>query len=307
MPHSLSEYEIGPGRIVAERYEVVRPNRQGGLSVAFEAKDLAAGGEACEVQVFPSSLFDGEKQLGEFAEGWQAWKRVHSPRVLAVREIERVGTTGLVLVTDLPQGEPLRARLQRTGPMASREVVRLGLGILDGLMAIHGTGLVHGDVKPSTVWVALDGGSEQDSSDFASGPVLVDGGTTPGLWSAKGWGDRTALIGTPYYAPVELFGGERPDVQSDVYSAATLLFELATGVQPWAGRTFLEVFQSKLAKKPPTMVERAPDVAVPEDLERVLRGGLHGSRELRYSSATDFRAALQQLADGWGMASGASV
>lgn len=296
MPHSLSEYEIGPGRIVADRYEVVRANRQGGLSVAFEAKDLAVGGEPCEVQIFPPSLFDGEKQRGDFAEGWQAWKRVHSPRVLAVRGIERVGTSGLVLVTDLPRGQDLRGWLQRAGRMGARDVVQLGVGILDGLIAIHGTGLVHGDVKPSTVWVEGESGSEsKNGAEPFPMPVLVDGGTTPGLWSAKGLGDRTAMIGTPYYAPVELFGGERPDVQSDVYSAATLLFEMVTGVQPWSGRTFLDVFQSKLAKNPPTMAQRAPDVAVSEDLERVLRGGLHGSRELRYASATDFREALLKL------------
>ena len=42
--------------------------------------------------------------------------------------------------------------------------------------------------------------------------IEIDGGVTPGLWNAKNLGDKTALIGTPFYAPVEQFGGESPDV-----------------------------------------------------------------------------------------------
>ncbi len=298
MQNSLSVYEIGPGRVVAERYEIVRPHRQGGLSVAFEARDLAADGDACELQVFPPSLFDGERELNEFARNWQPWKRVRSERVLAVRDIATVGTTSLVLVTDLPQGAALRSSLASGVRFSAAAVVELGMGILDGLGAIHGLGLVHGDVKPATVW-CTDVSAHFDATTATL--VLVDGGTTPGLWSAKALGERTALIGTPYYAPVELFGGECPDVQSDVYSAATLLFELATGVQPWAGKTFLEVFQSKLAKEPPRCLDRAPKAAVPTALEHAIRGGLHADRERRYASPLEFRAALEAALEHPGM------
>src|SRR6185295_19899496 len=109
-------------------------------------------------------------------------------------------------------------------------------------------GLVHGDIKPSTIYV--------DAKSKKLGPQLVDGGITPGLWNAKHLGERTALIGTPFYAPVEQFGGESPDVQSDVYNVATVLFEMATGVLPWKGKSFLEVFQAKLQKTPPSMKAR---------------------------------------------------
>lgn len=287
MVESLSEYEIGPGRVVAERYEIVRAHRQGGLSVAFEAKDLAASAlEArCELQLFPPSLFDGEQQVHEFAAAWAPWRRLHSSRVLRVRDVSVLGPATLVLVTDLPRGRSLRDVLREGRALDGAAVLELGLAMLEGLSAIHALGLVHGDVKPSTVWV-----NGADGLD----PVLVDGGATPGLWSAKQLGERTALIGTPYYAPIELFGGDRPDVQSDVYSVATLLFELATGVQPWVGKSFLDVFQSKLAKEPPRMRDRAPTANVRPDLEEAIRGGLHASRQVRYASAAEFAERLGQ-------------
>jgi len=125
--------------------------------------------------------------------------------------------------------------------------------------------------------------------------VLVDGGITPALWSAKHLGDKTQLIGTPYYAPVEQFGGEAADVQSDIYNLATVLYEAVSGALPWQGKSFLEVFQAKLAPKPPPMKSVAPKVDVPPELEAAILGGLFAKKDARYASAAAFKAKLAAL------------
>jgi serine/threonine protein kinase len=280
----IQVHEIGPGKLIAERFEIRASHRQGGLSVAFEAFDREVGA-AREVQFFPPSLFEGEQEAEEFARLWAPWKRVDSPNVLRVHEIALVGPDALLLVTDLPRGRSLRAVLDEAKRLSEDQVVRLGLQLLEGLAELHGQGLVHGDLKPQSVWVE---GREPELGDG----VLIDGGSTPGLWTAKDLGERTALIGTPYYAPVEQFGGEAPDVQSDLYNLATLLFELGTGVQPWRGRTFLEVFQAKLEREPPTVAERAPNVTLSSAFEAAVRGGLYADSEQRWSSAQAFHEAL---------------
>ncbi|MEZ5977872.1 MAG: protein kinase [Planctomycetota bacterium] len=205
--------------------------------------------------------------------------------MLSVRAIVVDGPNAYV-ATDLPRGENLRAiadrrfadaRLTPTAcaPSASNSRARS--------KDVHAAGLVHGDLKPSAVFVDGDR------------VVLADGGGTPSLWTAKHLGERTALIGTPYYAPIEQFGGEAPDAGSDVYNLATLLFEMACGAQPWAGRSFLEVFQAKLAAEPPTIASRAPKARVPRELEAVLRRGLHADAQRRYPSAAALRKALEAL------------
>ena len=85
-----SIYDLVPGKRVHERYRVVGAHRQGGLSAAFEAVDEASS-EDCELQFFPSALFEDEEQAREFASSWNAWKRVQSDSVLAVREIVLLG------------------------------------------------------------------------------------------------------------------------------------------------------------------------------------------------------------------------
>jgi serine/threonine-protein kinase len=84
-------------------------------------------------------------------------------------------------------------------------------------------------------------------------------------------------------------------VQSDVYNVATVLYELACGVIPWEGKSFLDVFQAKLQKRPPSMRTRAPKSNVPEALEAAIIGGLMADRKERYGDAESFRKKLEKL------------
>ena len=70
-----------------------------------------------------------------------------------------------------------------------------------------------------------------------------------------------------------------------------MLFESLTGVLPWAGKSFLEVFQAKL-QDPPPMAERAADVEVSPALEAAIRRGCLADRNQRYPTAEEFRTTL---------------
>jgi len=278
-----SPYDLVPGSVVHGRYRIVEPNRQGGMSTAFRAMD-DAGEEEVELQFFPSSLFEDESQARNFASGWEGWKRISSTAVAGVQEVVVLGGTHLMLVSELPIGKSLRKNLVPDQPLEPQVVLGVGQQLCNGLREIHAHGVIHGDIKPHTIHIAGEGADVRAQ--------LVDGGVTPGLWTAKDLGDKTALIGTPYYAPVEQFGGESPDVLSDIYNVATVLFELATGCLPWPGKSFLEVFQAKLEREAPSMRSRAPMVEVPKGLEEAIVGGMMADRNQRYSTAQRFIDAL---------------
>ncbi len=284
----ITIYDVAPGRTLDGHYRVVRANRQGGFSTAFEVEDTRDGSR-WEMQLFPSGLFDKPDQAGEFRSLLEPWNAVACESVSRVRQVIDIPPDGLALITELPQGESLRTRLNREKRLDRDEVVALGMRLLLGLAELHGRGLVHGDIKPYTIHVQGRGADTR--------PKLVDGGITPGLWTAKDLGDKTTLIGTPYYAPVEQFGGDAPDVRSDIYNLATVLYESLCGVLPWAGRTFLEVFQSKL-NDPPPMKKRASEVEVDPALEEAIRHGCLADRNRRYASAEEFQHALQGLGPG---------
>jgi serine/threonine-protein kinase len=279
---SISLFDLAPGKTILDRYKIVRANRHGGMSTTFEVEDTRGDG-SLELQVFPGALFENVTQAGEFAEELGHWKNLHADHVLPTRDVRALEDGTILYLTDLPPGRSLREHLKDHPRTSAKDTVAIGRQLLDELTAIHSAGLVHGDIKPHTI-------------HFEAGKTLrvtlVDGGITPALWSAKHLGDKTALIGTPYYAPVEQFGGESPDVQSDLYNLATVLYEVACGVLPWKGKTFLEVFQSKLSKAPPPMSALAPKSEVPAELEAAIAGGLMAERDARYTTASLFRSRL---------------
>jgi len=276
----LTTYDLVKGKKLADRYTIVGPRRQTGFAAVYEATDPA--GARCELSLFPAGLFEKADQAEEFRERLLPWKAVDSAHALKVREVLSIAG-GLLLITDLPNGEELRVRLDREKRITPAELIALGSQLLEGLGRIHGAGLVHGDIKPKTIHVHGKGAKLTCQ--------LVDGGITPSLWSAKGLGEKTALIGTPYYAPAEQFGGEAADVRSDIYNLATVLYECAAGVIPWTGGSFLEVFQSKLQDAPP-MKKRAQSVELDSHLEAAILRGCLADRRKRYASAREFQQAL---------------
>ncbi len=279
---SLTLFDLAPGKELLGQYTIRRAHRQGGMSTTFEVEDRKRK-SACEVQVFPAALFENPQQAREFADSLSAWIRVDSKHVLAARDVHALEDGSILYVTDMPVGSSLREWLRAHPVSPAETVIEIGTQLLEGLTAVHSAGLVHGDIKPHTIQV-------EDGKRLRV--VLADGGITPGLWSAKHLGEKTALIGTPFYAPIEQFGGESPNVQSDVYNVATVLFEAATGTIPWKGKSFIEVFQSKLDKRPPAMKSRAPAVEVPKELEDAIAGGLMADKGERYATAEEFRKRL---------------
>jgi serine/threonine protein kinase len=170
---SFSLFDLAPGRIFAERFRIEKVQRHNGLAPTFLANDQKNGESVC-LTVFAPSMFESPAQSEEFRVSCQAWTRVKSPHVTKVREI--VGLpSGVAWVCDVPNGDMLKRFMEEKKRMEATKAVKLGLALLDGLAAIHHVGLVHGDIKPQTVFC--------DPKAKKLAVELVDGGITPGLWN----------------------------------------------------------------------------------------------------------------------------
>lgn len=281
-PSRLSLFDLAPDKVLLDRYRILSPHRENGMSAAFRVLDESISEER-ELQAFPASLFENSKQAESFGEALRGWADIHSDSIVSPEDVAVFEDGAVVIVTPLPEGTALRTVFEEKGRFSSREVLALGSALLEGLESCHEAGVAHGDIKPTTIFMG------------PSGPSLVDGGVTPGLWAAKHLGTRTALIGTPYYAPIEQFGGDCPDARSDVYNLATVMYELLTGAMPWRGRSYIEVFQSKMQPEAPSMRSIAPDVDVDAGLEATIALALRGKRMERHESASAFRSSLAEL------------
>ncbi len=282
---SLSLFDLRPGKLLLGRYQILKPHREGGISSTFAVEDEEHEDRRLELQAFTGGMFEDRKQASEFAERLMLWKALDVASVLKVHDVQALDDGSVLLVTDFPSGMSLRGWMKENTRMEAHEVVSLSRELLSGLVEVHDNDLVHGDIKPASIFFHPGGGKG----------ALVDSGITPAMWAAKHLGTRTALIGTPYYAPMEQFTGDSPDELSDLYNLSTVMYELLTGVLPWSGKGYIEVFQSKMQKAPPKMAIRAPSIEVNPVLEAVISTGLRAVRSERHPSATAFLDRLQAV------------
>jgi eukaryotic-like serine/threonine-protein kinase len=141
--------------------------------------------------------------------------RVHHANVVTIHGADvRDGRAGLWM--ELVHGQTLESWLDKHGLMGSGEVSAAGIDVCRALAAVHGAGLVHGDIKAQNVM--RESGGRIVLMDFGAG-------------RAQG-ADTVGVAGTPLYLAPEVLAGEPPSPRSDIYSVGVLLFHLLTGAYP---------------------------------------------------------------------------
>lgn len=221
----------------------------GGYAAAYRA--ALADGRAATIKVAHSPSraaalrFQRERAALSIAGGSAA------PRVLDAGESDE-GRPYLALESG--EGAPLGDLLaDRAEPPPPAEIATLGGAIAEALAALHGQGLVHGDLSPENILVCRAEGARVTLIDFGSahGPALA--------------GDPPRGAGTPAYAAPEIVRGEPAARAADIYALGAILYEIASLRPPFAGDAG-ELAHAHLTLAPPPVSERAPAPPALDDL-----------------------------------------
>ncbi|MFI9596228.1 protein kinase [Nonomuraea sp. NPDC052265] len=186
------------------------------------------------------------------------------------------------VVMELVDGVSLRTLLAEHGRTAPEAALVLLKGILAALAAAHEKGVPHRDVKPENVLVQADGTSKL--ADFG----VVVHAEEPGV-----------PAGSPAYMSPELWTQGRAGPPADLYAAACVLFEAVKGRPPY--RAYKggpdgghDGEQDVAALRDLHLMEPVPLEVVPDALRDLLRRGLAKDPALRYASARQFAAELEE-------------
>jgi serine/threonine-protein kinase len=196
------------------------------------------------------------------------------------------GATGGFLYYVMPfvDGESLRAKLARTGPLPVTEAVRLLKEITDALAYAHARGIVHRDIKPDNVMLS---GRHAAVTDFGVAKAVSasagDKLTTVGI-----------AVGTPQYmAPEQAMAEEHIDHKVDIYALGVLGYEMLTGRPAFEATTAQGMLSAHVLEQPKDVRERRPEV--PELLAETLLKCLAKNPADRWSSE-ELLAQLEQVA-----------
>jgi eukaryotic-like serine/threonine-protein kinase len=262
------------------RYDIERIIGSGGMGVVLKAHDSELN-RPIAIKLLASHLAHVGAARERFAREARAAAAVVHEHVVAIYNVETDGNTPFLVMQYVP-GRSLQMRVDEDGPLATEEILRIGMQAAAGLAAAHAQGLVHRDVKPSNILL-------EETVDRA---VLTDFGLARAIDDAS-LTQTGVLAGTPHYMSPEQATGETIDHRSDLFSLGAVLYFMATGHPPFRAEGALAVLH-RICREPHRPAWQS-NVEIPDELSDVIDRLLEKKPARRLASADEARDKLASL------------
>jgi tRNA A-37 threonylcarbamoyl transferase component Bud32 len=212
------------------RYRIIEEVGQGGMAVVYRAQDETLGREVAVKVLHPHLLSEAESRARLQREA-QAVAKLNHDGILQIFDYSGADSASSYIVTEFIDGQTLKQFLvSRKLPVPELAALLL-LEVGDALAHAHAAGIIHRDVKPENVMVRKDGALKL--MDFGVAQVVdLERMTVTGQ-----------ILGSPAYMAPEVLDGKALDFRSDIFSLGVMLYQMATGSLPFAGKNPHEVLK----------------------------------------------------------------
>ena len=269
--------------VLGDRYRLIREIGAGGMATVYLADDVRHGRQVAVKVLRPdiAEVVGADRFLREI----EIAASLTHPNILALYDSgERNGV--LFYVMPFIEGETLRERMEREGPLPIPDAIRLLRQIVDALDHAHRRGVIHRDIKPENVLLS---GTHAFVADF---------GIARAVESVEDEARLTTLgvaVGTPHYmAPEQAIADPEADGRADLFAAGAVAYEMLTGRPPFDGATTRGVLTAVLTETPEPPQARRD--AIPEQLGALVVQCLQKDAADRPQSARAILSRLDSLA-----------
>ena len=283
-------------------YKIIEPLGAGGMGEVYLGEDTRLGRKVA-IKVLPEEYASDPERLARFEQEARAAAALNHPHIAAVFDVGAETTEGSdvpihFMVQEHLEGDTLREPLKK-GALPLPRALDLATEIAEALAAAHDTRIVHRDLKPENVFITKEGHAKV--LDFGLAKLMeLAPAMSPGTEASQ----SPTLLGTVagqmmgtagYMAPEQVQGAQDIDHRADLFAFGCMLYEMASGRQPFAGKSVLETLHKIADQEPALIGEINPDL--PAQLHWTLRKCLAKDVSRRYQTAGDLGADLRQLQD----------
>ena len=264
---------------IPERYRLLREVGQGGMAIVYRAVDETLKREVA-IKILHQHLAADLESKARLEREAQSVAKLHHENILEIFDYSGPDSPSSYIVTEFIDGQTLKDFLA-TQPIAYPEIAALvAVEVGSALAHAHAAGIIHRDVKPENVMIRKDGVLKL--MDFGIAQVIdLERMTVTGQ-----------LLGSPAYMAPELIEGKPLDFRTDVFAVGIMLYQLATGRLPFAGKNPHEVLRRIVEGKFPD--PRTLNKRVSDRLARMLEHALARRPDDRYASLDRLTADLRE-------------
>lgn len=260
-------------------YEVLQEVGSGGMGIVLKAFDTSLR-RVVAIKLMAPHLAANAAARRRFVREAQAAAAVAHEHVVAIHSVADQHEPPY-LAMQFIEGKTLQERLDKSGPLSVREVLRIGMQTAAGLAAAHAQGLVHRDIKPANI--LLENGVERVKlTDFGLARAVDDASVT----------QSGVIAGTPLFMSPEQARGESIDHRSDLFSLGSVLYAMCVGHAPFRASTTMGVLKRVCDESPRPIREVNPDI--PDWLANIIAKLLAKKPSDRFQSAKEVAELLEQ-------------
>jgi serine/threonine protein kinase len=268
------------GRVIKGRYKLIDERGRGSFATVYVARDTD-NNHIYAVKVMHLELSNDGELLARFQREAHIHLNLSDPHIVRIVDYGNDNHMHFI-VMEYIDGQNLKYHMITHGPMEPLRALNYTRQIVEGLDTAYKQGVVHRDIKPQNILI--------NSKEVVK---IVDFGLARSRETVT-LTQSNVFMGTAYYiSPEQAESGRSADTRSDLYSVATVLFEMLTGSPPFEGETAVDIVIKHMNEKVPSVCRLRPDL--PIDVDIFMQKAMAKVPADRYATPQEFIAALEQL------------
>ncbi len=273
------------GSIIAGRYEVIRRLAKGGMGTIYEVRNTRLG-RTFALKTITAEAAQDPEVLARFRREADVVANLSHPHIVEVVDWDQLPDGAPFLVMEHLRGETLAARIADVGGLPWSQIARIGDQVLSALGVAHRAGVVHRDLKPDNIFLAVDDANEERVKLLDFGISKIRDSTTFQTTDAK-------LLGTPAYMAPEQAEGQHDKIgpATDVWAMGAILYEMITGTAAFAAPSAPAILYRVCHGRPTPANELRSDM--PKELGELLDWAL--DPQLRLDDIEELREELREI------------